>query len=331
MNKLTHKKGFVGECASGAKKYIDVYTVSSDIQGEQYYIQANLHGPEIAGIPVVFALIAYLKRNLLKGAVTLVPSANPWGLDTKVGDKLIGHSDFSQEKPHDWNRIFPKIEPNDCDFLAHIKEDTNNLVLTKEKLLAYTLLNLAIKADVIIDIHSVVNSIKHVYYYPHEIINVINFDVPVYIELGYSFSGTFDEAVLYPYLSNNAYLTKEVYVLELSEEVAYEANKVVADTATILNYLYRKGVIEESQCKLVMKSETFTIQEKKALYAPSSGIFLPTVKIGDSVIKGQLMGTMLRQTSSIKVNSPYNGIVKNITVNRTLELGQFMLGVLTKD
>jgi hypothetical protein len=65
--------------------------------GATLAITANVHGDEVTGVAAVHHLDGWLGRNLLRGKVVLLPSANPRGLAT--GDRRFGGRDM--------NRCFP--------------------------------------------------------------------------------------------------------------------------------------------------------------------------------------------------------------------------------
>jgi len=72
--------------------------------GPSIYIQANLHGPEIIGTPLSGMLIRYLQSlEQLNGTVTIVPCANPLGVN-ESSTALDGR--WNKKSGYNWNRIF---------------------------------------------------------------------------------------------------------------------------------------------------------------------------------------------------------------------------------
>lgn len=92
--------------ASGAHLTIPIFHFSGGM-GKKVYIQANIHGPEIAGCGAIYALIDELhSQPTIHGTITLVPSINPVGLDTKINNLQVGYVDFNDSSAANWNRIY---------------------------------------------------------------------------------------------------------------------------------------------------------------------------------------------------------------------------------
>ena len=74
------------------------------LSGPSIYIQANLHGSETFGTPLIGRLIEYLKTvETIQGHIILVPCANPLA----VQDTALAHAGrFNQKSGANWNRIF---------------------------------------------------------------------------------------------------------------------------------------------------------------------------------------------------------------------------------
>ena len=92
--------------ASGNVLNIPVYRFSGG-PGKQAYIQANIHGPEIAGIPAAYRLVELLSQEPeIHGSITVVPSVNPVGLDFKMNGMQVGYSDPNEHTVGNFNRIY---------------------------------------------------------------------------------------------------------------------------------------------------------------------------------------------------------------------------------
>lgn len=68
------------------------------------YIQAGIHGQEHMGYGVALCLIEHFKQNPPKGHVTIVPKANPYGMNVKMGDTTYGR--FDPTTGANWNRNY---------------------------------------------------------------------------------------------------------------------------------------------------------------------------------------------------------------------------------
>ena len=73
MPKIIKIKKLLGTLSSGNRVFIEAVRIDSGIAGQKIYIQAAIHGWEIAGITVCRQLIRFLSKNLQQGVVTIVP------------------------------------------------------------------------------------------------------------------------------------------------------------------------------------------------------------------------------------------------------------------
>lgn len=74
--------------------------------GPSCFLQANLHGPEIFGSALLIKLIQYIRAHPeeLLGSLTIVPQANPVGVQHQIYGYQIGRWNLQNGK--NWNRIF---------------------------------------------------------------------------------------------------------------------------------------------------------------------------------------------------------------------------------
>jgi len=122
--------------------------------GPSIYIQANLHGPEIIGTPLIGKLIEYLHTlDTIKGSITLVPCANPLAVNDS---NLALDGRWNKKSGQNWNRI------HDFGQQWHSREDKKNYLtnflktqgISIEKKLSATLHLIAGQPDYIIDLHA---------------------------------------------------------------------------------------------------------------------------------------------------------------------------------
>jgi uncharacterized protein len=98
--------------ASGNVLHIPVYRFKGG-PGKKVYIQANIHGPEVAGIPAAYRLVELLKeQEIIHGSVTVVPSINPVALDLKVNGLSVGYADPNEYTVGNFNRIYQMLVKN---------------------------------------------------------------------------------------------------------------------------------------------------------------------------------------------------------------------------
>ncbi len=140
--------------ATGTQRHVVSWHYGQpDSTGPHVYLQASLHADELPGMLV----LQHLKTQLdaaeaagrLTGRVTVVPVANPIGLDqTPVIAPQLSHDPAQntrviREAIHAWLRAQPPR--------------------TELETLRHTLLDLAIDADVVLDLHCDFEAVLHLY------------------------------------------------------------------------------------------------------------------------------------------------------------------------
>ena len=101
------------QMASGDRLSLQTYRFQGATSGKKVYIQANLHGAELAGNAVIYALIEFLNQlsaTQLTGEVLLVPLCNPLGVNQRAHHFASGR--FNPYDGRDWNRIHWDYEKN---------------------------------------------------------------------------------------------------------------------------------------------------------------------------------------------------------------------------
>lgn len=362
--KSTHKKLKLGGLSSGHSIYIDTYHIRSENKGLKVYIQAGIHGPEIAGIPLVWKLKDFLSKNLIAGEVLLVPCANPWGLDTKIGNYQIGYINHNGDKFGNWNRIFINLlkKPGAslkkfCSinkgkneelvikkFEEFLKNKLNAIKsrrekeygLNKELVLSFNLQQPSCNADILIDLHTSGHCIKHLYYFKHQQDYVRGFGISDMILLPYEFHGVLDESLVYPWkkLKDKGLISsipKEAYTIELYGNSYSSTQNVDKDMMNIVNFLHTKGVCKNIEGKKILSTKFFVckMQEVKHLYSPIGGIFHTNIDPGDFARKGSVIGEVLQKDSKKNIRAPWNGKALKVSTNHSVETGQLLFSMAT--
>jgi uncharacterized protein len=223
--------------ASGAKLQVPVFRFMGDAGGKHVYIQANIHGPEIAGIGAAHRLIDRLmEETTIHGTITIVPSINPVALDSKINGMQVGYADLNETVVGNFNRVYQLLatdktssDPEDVqkvgvdDFVAaHLHSDEATIVREfhaalkraladlrdkrgREGLrfglkLALTIQELAADAHYIIDLHTAGIAQYHIFAFEENFAAVPYFGIPAVIQLPDDFVGVFDEAMLLPWI-----------------------------------------------------------------------------------------------------------------------------------
>jgi hypothetical protein len=232
--------------ASGHQLTIPIHVFEGDTSGPKVYIQANIHGPEIAGIGALHELIKRLHKQSVNGTLVIVPNANPVGLNSKVNGMQTGYADLNETVVGNFNRIYqmPVVDtaPEDPDpdeprkvavdqFAEQHKDDDLPALIRAYRTaigealdemwatwgqtgmrhgqkLALTLQRLSYDADYLIDLHTAGNAIYHMYTFESCLPSVRYFDLPYTVQLDESFSGVLDEAFLQPWTKLHAALAE---------------------------------------------------------------------------------------------------------------------------
>ncbi len=222
--------------ASGAKLSFPVFRFLGE-PGPRIYIQANIHGPEIAGIGAIHELMRILRQQaVLHGSLTIVPSVNPVALDTKINGKQVGYADLNETEVGNFNRIYQMlvtdtqpdhsrsphkvaldsfvqqhlgsdIETIKRAFRAELKAALDRLAEHRAVLgpnhgqkLAMHIQRMAYDADTVIDLHTAGDATYHLYTFAECTNAAVFFDLRHMLLLDDSFSGVLDESFLQPWL-----------------------------------------------------------------------------------------------------------------------------------
>lgn len=219
--------------ASGAPLTIPVFYVQGAADGPNVYVQANIHGPEIAGIGAAYDLLRRLRDEpTIHGQITIVPSINPTGLNSKINGYQVGYADLNETAVGNFNRIYQMLV-TDADehktkvslpafaaahkdtplpqiksaFRAALKGALDAIDakraaygMSHGQKLASIIQHLSYDADYLIDLHTAGEAVYHMYTFPESLPMVRYFGLHYTILLDDSFSGVLDEAFLQPWL-----------------------------------------------------------------------------------------------------------------------------------
>ncbi|MBK7684614.1 MAG: succinylglutamate desuccinylase/aspartoacylase family protein [Rhodocyclaceae bacterium] len=168
--------------AQGTRRELLSLHFGSAGSGEKIYIQASLHADEIPGMLVAQCLrkrlVAHEKAGRIRGEIVLVPVANPIGLAQSMAHSASGRFDFHSGE--NFNRNYPeltqaliaRVEGKLNQDLAHNRQEIRRamqaelaeLVCIDELAsLRRALLQLAVDADVVLDLHCDLEAVPHMY------------------------------------------------------------------------------------------------------------------------------------------------------------------------
>ena len=189
------------------------------------FLQAGIHAAEMQGIAIINELHYFLKHNTLPFNIKMIPFANPFAMDIKIGEYTFGR--FDAKTGDNWNRSFKNLlEPiahlEALDVDAQVKQYQQlsfkqacikfektlqqrlalhaNQTLAPHQHLAAILHKEAISADFSFDLHN--DSISCSYIYAPSYLNnkrLKHFNSDYFIFTPNEPSACFNQAIFYPW------------------------------------------------------------------------------------------------------------------------------------
>ena len=274
------------------------------------YIQSGVHAAEVQGYAVSLLLIEYFSKYPPLGEVTLVPLANPYATNLKMSSYTFGR--FDPVMGENWNRQyvdlcsvaedFFKIHPTEsiktlvpmfkaC--LLQALSDAKQQPTNYARMLALELQQLALSADIVLDLHCDTHSVPHIYTPVYASQSAQNLGIPFIIELENLFEGALDEAIFCPWMTftekyqtlhpdESVYPPVEAFTIELGSEEQIHLQAAHKQCAYIIHYLSQRGICQDTPTPLdpphffykCKKEDFFT------LYAPTGGMITDKIKLG---------------------------------------------------
>ncbi len=310
----------------GQELSLRVVRFSGAENGPAVYIQAALHSHEIPGMVAIDGLISRLAEAendaRLAGSVTLVPHANPIGLTQGVYGETLGRFDLNGRI--NFNRSFPT-------------EAAEKLTgrTTAERLKA-TLLALAEKADVVLDLHC--DDEGPVYLYVSE--QQLNegrrlaraMQATVILTDASNDPISFDLAVGGRWAAQN----REgdacfAATIELRGMMDVTPTFAEQDADGLYRYLVDIGtVIDELPTIFPVETIVGDVDAAQLIPTPVPGALLYDVEIGDWVREGQRLAVVMSEPGMVhhEIRSPFDGQVMTRRDRRFARRGDDVIKVL---
>ncbi len=340
MDAITQKIP-VRNLANGDQLSLKTYQFKGSGNAPNVYIQANLHGSEVQGNLVIQKLIEYFQKNPPQGTVTLVPNANPYGLNQKMGEYTFGRFDpvtgdnynrlywnlcsgiesFVEEN---WelseqdltNKYFKHLQSVHLDFQTHIQNYGSHY----GRKLCLTLQSMANQNEIVLDLHTASTAIEHLYApaYTSEAHSYLGIDTVIETQL--EFEGALDEACFVPWIQLQTKLKElkgrdfkvpvHAYTVELGSQELASQSQAEEQLERILNYLKFQNVVS-GEPTIYTPQVSRSVDQYKGIFAPSGGIFTADKFPGDFVKEGDLLGSLIVRESKKSIKSPYSGVLVN--------------------
>jgi predicted deacylase len=320
------------QMASGDPLSLQVYRFKGATAGKKAYLQANLHGAEIAGNVVIHDVIHWLMSldvEQLVGEIWLVPLCNPLGVNARTHHFATGR--YSPAEGHDWNRIFWDYEktgatiPNQSrteNITRHFRQiildefQVEQAKLNRTQGLPLHLLyrtqlqSLVLDADYLIDLHSSTNrGLTYLYYFKDREDGARLFNLDFGILLDAYDGDAFDEAFIKPWLAlEKAFQERgeplrcevEAYTLEVGTGMKVDPLAVSKSLRGIQNYLVAKGMVQgiewiaDALRQHPIEMPLYSAREQvQKYYATAGGVINRRVAPGERVKVGDLLYQLL--------------------------------------
>ncbi|MBW8184195.1 succinylglutamate desuccinylase/aspartoacylase family protein [Shewanella nanhaiensis] len=313
----------VGELATGQDLTIPIFSLKAEYgTAPNVYIQANVHGAEVQGNAVIYQLIQLLESYTLRGDITLVPLANPLGINQKSGEFTLGR--FDPITGVNWNREYldhkldieawySENQSLSNDQIIHAFRDcllescqtrlNSEWGVTTGHQQAILLQSMAHKADIVLDLHTGPKSCKHLYCPEYDAKAAAFFSIPYTLMIPNDFGGAMDESVFCPWWQLIEFMgTKgrkieipvSAFTLELGSQENINLDDALIDAKGILAYLSHRGVITEKVEPAMMSRHACYLRDYKKYHSPLGGMVEYQAEVGKPLKAGEPLANILR-------------------------------------
>ncbi|BAJ03565.1 succinylglutamate desuccinylase/aspartoacylase family protein [Shewanella violacea] len=313
----------IGELATGQDLTIPIFSHECEsATAPSVYIQANVHGAEVQGNAVIYQLMKLLEQYTLCGDITLVPLANPLGINQKSGEFTLGR--FDPITGVNWNREY--LEHN-VDVAAWYKANDSlsdaDLITQYKAVLVeacYTRLDsewgittghqqainlqvMAHQADIVLDLHTGPKSCKHLYCPEYDAQAASFFSIPYTLLIPNDFGGAMDESVFCPWwklaehmksVGRDLQVPVSAFTLELGSQEKINLEDALIDAKGILAYLSERGVIEQKLVPATMKRYACYLKDYKKYHSPLGGMVEYLAEVGQPLAATEPLANILR-------------------------------------
>ncbi|MCM5557105.1 succinylglutamate desuccinylase/aspartoacylase family protein [Pleomorphomonas sp. JP5] len=304
----------------------------TDPKAPKAYLQAALHGNELPGVAALHVLIPKLKaaeaEGRLKGSITVVPFANPIGLNQFQWDDHQGR--FFYGSRTNFNRAFALIDRPDPALLS--LPDT----VSCDRRLKAALQALALDADLVLDLHCDNEGPNYLYMpaelWPHSADLAAALDCGAVLTFEGGTDASFDEAAFRPHLAAGNFERRVVATVELKGIHDVGPETAERDGDGLYRFLVGRGVIADASAAPVgpFKGKGVPQSYVEMVRAPVGGMAFFHVKPGDVVNAGQLVAEMIPVPGepSVPVHAMAAGLVLTRVLARAIRIGDDLVKIV---
>ncbi|MBB4573093.1 succinylglutamate desuccinylase/aspartoacylase family protein [Rhizobium lentis] len=298
-----------------------------DPKAPKIYIQAALHAGEVPGTALLHFLCERLRRaedqDRILGGITLVPQANPIGAAQSHFGDLQGRFDLGSRT--NFNRDFPLISIADR---ATLIEELDDYPATDR--LKRQLLHMALGADLVLDLHCDDESLQYAYideaFWPEASDLAAALDMEAVL-LSDGESSAFEEAVGFAWKYEIPGERRSMLPGKLSVTVELRGKRDVdpalakRDADGLWRFLTARGIVsDEPVAPAAFAGPAAPLDNVEIIRAPEGGAVLFHRTIGDRVVEGQCLATIITRPGqvdgSIDLQAPQDGLILTRTSDR---------------
>ncbi|KAA0943526.1 MULTISPECIES: succinylglutamate desuccinylase/aspartoacylase family protein [unclassified Pseudomonas] len=259
---------------SGNTLHIGAWRIEGDGSGPRVHLQAGVHADEIAGMLVLHQLLPRLQacadQGRLKGSVTVVPQANPFGIGQFRQGRQLGR--FHEATGQNFNRGF--------DHSLALDRPASNLAQWQK-----SLVQLAAEAELVLDLHTDDEAVPYLYihrsFWPQGQALAAALKVDLAILWDDGGDGSFEETIIAhagPRLAATIELRGQG---DVSDQLAQQ------DGDGIWAWLCASGVIDEPAVIGDWQGQAVDMGCMETILAPCPGVLVFEKGLGDEVEEGQ--------------------------------------------
>ncbi|CAN7587803.1 peptidase M14 [Mesorhizobium sp. LjNodule214] len=297
------------------------------------YLQAALHAGELPGVVAIDALMPMLAKaeseGRIKGAITIVPWANPIGRAQYHFGEHQGR--FHLGTRTNFNRGFPLLAaPDTALFPAHG---------TPDQQLKARLLQLSLGHDIVLDLHCDDEGLAYLYVHtslwPAMADCAAAMGVDAVVLWSEDSDGTFEGASIMPYQNVPADVAR--FDRRVATTVEYRGMLDVdgalasSDAEGLYRLLVARGVIADPALPApgAFTGAVAPLENIDMMPAPRAGAILYDVKPGDRVAKGARLATIVHAPGETggrtEVFAPQAGLILTRRSRRIIRSGEDLL------
>ena len=260
---------------AGNTLHIGAWRFEGDGSGPKVHLQAGVHADEIAGMLVLHQLLPRLQacqaQRRLRGSVTVVPQANPFGIGQFRQGKLLGR--FHEATGQNFNRAF--------DHSLAMERPASNLAHWQK-----SLVQLASDADLVLDLHTDDEALPYLYihrsFWPEQgLALAAALQVEVVIVWDEGGDGSFEETII------NHGTPRLAATVELRGQADVSDALAQQDADGLWAWLCINGVIDEVATISEWQGEVVDMGCMETVLAPCAGVLVFEKSLGDLVEEGE--------------------------------------------